>query len=138
MCVVLQTKEFVRGVSVASQEEGIPTHASTQTQRVLSSEIFAGGHTTQVEPSITLNTGGVQDFYPAPGRRRFLEESQKPRITLNTGGAQDFYPALGRRRLLHKSQKTLKCRTQRRTPSAPCHPDNDVFHCAHQPMPPLL
>ena len=74
---------------MASQEEGIPTYASTQTQTVLASEIFAGGHTTQVEPSITLNTGG----------------------------AQDLYPALGRQCLLQNSHVTNPCKTQRRTPS---------------------
>ena len=74
---------------MASQEEGIPTYASTQTQTVLASEIFAGGRMTQVEPSITLNTGG----------------------------AQDLYPALGRQCLLQNSHVTNPCKTQRRTPS---------------------
>ena len=87
------------GAQFGPQGEGITTFASKPTETVLSSELFAGSHTKHVEP----------------------------RVTLNTGGAQDFYPALGQRRLLHKSQMTIYCRTQRRTPSVPCHPDNEMF-----------
>ena len=47
------------GVQIASQDEGITTFASTP-ETVLSSELFAGSHTEQVEPRITLNTGGAQ------------------------------------------------------------------------------
>ena len=90
---------------VASQDEGIPTdclltNTDSSIQRALN-----GGRTKQVEPSITLSTGGAQDLYSALGWQRFL---------LNV-------------------QVASTCKTWRRTPSVPRHSEMQCFHCTHQP-----
>ena len=86
----LGTKGFVGGVQVACQDERVPTcclHTNTDSpfQRANRWESYETS-----EPSITLNTGGAQDWYPAP-RLAVLSSTitsdiyLQHRASLNTG-----------------------------------------------------
>ena len=66
-------------------------------------------------------------------------ESVEPSIALNTSGVQDLYPALGLQCFLQNSHVTKTRKTHRRTTTVPSHPDDAMMFIAPTSLPiPLL